>query len=245
MRTFIFSDLHANLQATEAVFEDARRRGFDRAVCLGDLVGYGAHPNEVIDCVRELAPWRIVRGNHDKAASGVTSGATFNEFAREALRWTRERLTPDHAAWLKALPAGPMEAEGLLLSHGSPLDEEAYILGPADAAEAMEEVDAPIALFGHTHLAGAFVAAAGRPPRAILLPSGGTVRLRAGERCLLNPGSLGQPRDGDPRASYALHDDAAGAIEVVRVAYDIDGARSAITAAGLPWLLERRLTLGV
>ena len=245
MRTFIFSDLHANLQATEAVFGDARRRGFDRAVCLGDLVGYGGNPNEVIDQVRAIAPWRIVRGNHDKAASGVTSGATFNEFAREALRWTRERLTPDRAAWLKALPAGPVDAGGLLLSHGSPLDEEAYIMGPADAAVAMDEVNAPVALFGHTHLAGAFVAGAGRAPRTMLFPAGGTIRLKVGERCLLNPGSLGQPRDGNPRASYALHDDVAGTIEVVRVAYDVQGARSAITAAGLPELLERRLTLGV
>ena len=245
MRTFIFSDLHANLQATEAVFEDALRMGFDRAVCLGDLVGYGANPNEVIDLVRGMAPWRIVRGNHDKAASGITSGAAFNESALEALRWTRGRLTPDRAAWLRDLPAGPVDAGGLLLSHGSPLDEEAYIMGPADAAEAMEDLEDAVALFGHTHLAGAFVAGGGRAPRAMFFPEGGLVRLGAGVRCLLNPGSLGQPRDGDPRASYALHDDAAGTIEVVRVAYDVQGARSAITAAGLPALLERRLTLGV
>jgi diadenosine tetraphosphatase ApaH/serine/threonine PP2A family protein phosphatase len=245
VRTFIFSDLHANLQAAEAVFADARGRGFDRSVCLGDLVGYGANPNEVIDLVRRLKPDALVRGNHDKAACGITEGTAFNDAARAALAWTRDALTPESAAWLRALPAGPIPMEGMLLSHGSPLDEEAYILGLADAGAAMEEQALPLALFGHTHYAGAFVAMPGDAPRVVLFPHGGSLSLPAGSRCLLNPGSMGQPRDSDPRAAYALHDDATGVVEVVRVAYDVDGARSAIVGAGLPSLLERRLSLGI
>src|SRR5512132_234780 len=133
MRTLILSDLHSNLPAVEAVLRDARGRGYDRVVCLGDLVGYGAHPNEVIEIVRELRPWAQVRGNHDKAACGITDAETFNDTAREAIEWTREVLTPESLHYLRELPEGPLAAGPLLLSHGSPIDEEEYILGETDA----------------------------------------------------------------------------------------------------------------
>jgi len=245
VRTLILSDLHANVHATEAVLADARRRGYDRAVCLGDLVGYGANPNEVIDRIRDLAGCAFVRGNHDKAACEISDGSSFNEAAQEALAWTRAALTPDNRAWLRGLPEGPVDAGGLLLSHGSPQDEEAYILGETDAQEAMSSWTGPLALFGHTHFAGLFMAAPGGRPRALLLAQGGTVALPPGKRCLLNPGSIGQPRDHEPRASYALHDGSTSTVEIVRVAYDVRGARAAIVSAGLPRVLERRLALGV
>ena len=246
MRTLILSDLHANVQATDAVLADARRRGYDRAVCLGDVVGYGAHPNEVIDRLRDLPACAFVRGNHDKAACGISDGHSFNDAAREALAWTREALTSDSLAWLATLPEGPVKVEGLLMSHGSPRDEEAYILGESDAQEAMAAFTEPLALFGHTHFAGLFLAGAGgERPNAHLLAQGGIVDLPRGRRCLLNPGSIGQPRDHEPRASYALLDDAAATVEIVRVAYDVRGARAAIVSAGLPRVLERRLAIGV
>src|SRR5262245_40862995 len=245
MRTLILSDLHANVHATDAVLADARRRGFDRAVCLGDLVGYGAHPNGVIDRLRDLSGCVFVRGNHDKAACDISGGESFNEAAREALVWTRGALTAGNRAWLRTLPEGPVSAEGLLLSHGSPRDEEAYILGETDAQEAMSSCTEPLALFGHTHFAGLFLADPGQRPSARRLSQGGVVSLPPGRRCLLNPGSIGQPRDHEPRASYALHDAAAGTVEIVRVAYDVRAARAAIVEAGLPRVLERRLALGV
>ncbi|MGH9870296.1 MAG: metallophosphoesterase family protein [Candidatus Polarisedimenticolia bacterium] len=245
MRTLILSDLHANVHATDAVLADARRRGYDRVVCLGDLVGYGAHPNEVIDRLRDLAGCAFVRGNHDKAACDISDGESFNDAAREALAWTRAALTPDNRAWLRMLPEGPVNAGGLLLSHGSPRDEEAYILGETDAQEAMSACTEPLALFGHTHFAGLFMAGTGQRPSALLLAQGGVVALPRGRRCLLNPGSIGQPRDHEPRASYALHDDATATVEIVRVAYDVRGARAAIVSAGLPRVLEGRLALGV
>ena len=122
-----------------AVLADARSRGYDRAVCLGDLVGYGAHPNEVIERVRDLAPWRMVRGNHDKAACGVTDGDAFNDAAREAILWTRQALSTGNRDYLLGLPEGPLEAGGLLLSHGSPLDEEDYIMGDSDAVAVLAQ----------------------------------------------------------------------------------------------------------
>jgi diadenosine tetraphosphatase ApaH/serine/threonine PP2A family protein phosphatase len=245
VRTLILSDLHANIHALDAVLADARRRGYDRAVCLGDLVGYGAHPNEVIDRVRELSPWRQVRGNHDKAACGVTDGGAFNEAAHDAILWTREVLTPENRDYLLGLPEGPLEAAGLLLSHGSPLDEEDYILGDPDAQEVMAGRTDPVMLFGHTHFAGVFLALPGHPLRPVAMGRGGSLRVPPGARALFNPGSIGQPRDHDPRACYAFHDEADGSFDVVRVAYDVDGARQAIAAAGLPAVLERRLALGI
>jgi len=245
VRTLIISDLHANLHAVDAVLADARRRGYDRAVCLGDLVGYGAHPNEVIERVRDLAPWRMVRGNHDKAACGVTDGDAFNEVAREAILWTRQALSTANRDYLLGLPAGPLEAGGLLLSHGSPLDEEDYIMGDSDAVAVMAGLSDPLMLFGHTHFAGVFLALPGGPLRPVGLGRGGIMRVPAGARALFNPGSIGQPRDRDPRACYAFHDEADNTFEVVRIAYDVEGAREAIVAAGLPAPLERRLALGI
>lgn len=245
MRTLILSDLHSNLPAVEAVLRDARGRGYDRVVCLGDLVGYGAHPNEVIEIVRELRPWAQVRGNHDKAACGVTDAGSFNDSAREAIEWTRAALTPESLDYLRGLPEGPLAAGPLLLSHGSPIDEEEYILGETDARDVLEATPHPLVLFGHTHFAAIFVCRPGQRPRGAALGRGGITRIPAGARVLFNPGSIGQPRDHDPRASYAFHDEADNAVEVVRVPYDVEEAREAIVAAGLPGPLEQRLALGV
>ncbi|HKY32526.1 MAG TPA: metallophosphoesterase family protein [Candidatus Polarisedimenticolia bacterium] len=245
MRHLILGDLHANLPALEAVLRDARSRGFDRAVCLGDIVGYGGQPNEVIEAVRDLAPARQVRGNHDKAASGISRGETFNDSARSAIGWTRAALRPASAAYLKALAAGPADAGGWLIAHGSPLDEEAYILGDGDAAEAFGRLAFPLAFFGHTHFACALEQAPGERPALMPLRHEEPLSLRPGRRYLVNPGSVGQPRDHDPRAAYVLYDDARAEVLPVRVPYDVEAAQSAIEAAGLPRPLGLRLALGV
>src|SRR5262245_60833327 len=133
MRYLVLSDLHSNIEATRAVLEDAGRRGFDRAVCLGDIVGYGGSPNEVVDTLRALDPVAIIRGNHDKVATGIEDGEYFNDIARAAALWTRDMLTPLNRDYILGLPRGPVDAGGFLISHGTPVDEDAYILSELDA----------------------------------------------------------------------------------------------------------------
>ncbi len=249
MRYLILSDVHANSEALEAVLEDSTRRTWDRCLVLGDLVGYGADPNPVLDRLRELAPDQIIRGNHDKVVSGVTDGSAFNPLALAAALWTREVIRPENRRWLEDLPAGPLRAEDdeeLILCHGSPLDEEAYILGVEDAEAAFEGVSFRFCLFGHTH----YPLVIGTRDDQIFVhghgdPDGGTLPLEEGTRYLVNPGSIGQPRDGNPRASYLILDTDAPAATYHRVEYPVEDAMAKITDAGLPAPLALRLTRGI
>ncbi|HET6373082.1 MAG TPA: metallophosphoesterase family protein [Candidatus Polarisedimenticolia bacterium] len=245
MRTLVLSDLHSNLEAMSSVLADARRRGFDRSVVLGDIVGYGASPNEVVELVRALGPEFVVRGNHDKVACGITDGESFNDPAREAALWTREALTPDCLDYLQHLAQGPLDAGGFLISHGAPLDEEDYLLGYTDAEANFDQLGFDVALFGHTHFACLFELTGGRPRLMMLAGDEGSYTFRPGARYLVNPGSVGQPRDHNPNASYLVLDSDAARIEWHRVPYDIAEAQSKIADAGLPDVLWQRLSLGV
>ena len=251
MRYLVLSDIHSNIEALTSVLVDARRQGFDSTVVLGDIVGYGASPNEVIDLVRGLEPAAVVRGNHDKAAAGITEGESFNDVARLAALWTRDVLTRENLAYLRGLAVGPIDAGGFLLSHGSPLDEEEYILGDLDASQAFEVSDFELAFFGHTHFACCFTWSDGRSN--LRMGAAGTARpggadsieLVPGTRYLVNPGSIGQPRDHNPRAAYAIYDSGARRLYSRRVTYDVLGAAERIEAAGLPEVLGQRLVLGI
>ncbi len=249
MRYLVLSDLHANLEAVEAVLADADRRSWDRGVILGDLVGYGADPDAVLDRVRERRLFQIIRGNHDKVVSGVTDGMHFNALALAAARWTQQNLRTDNLSWLRGLPQGPQRAPDhldLVLCHGSPVDEETYILDHESALAAFEEMDFRFCLFGHTHYP--MTIAVGEGDLQVEVPSGeegGTVRLRAGERYLINPGSIGQPRDGNPRACYLILDTEEPAAEFYRVSYAMDKTMAKIIDAGLPAPLALRLARGV
>lgn len=245
MRHLVLSDLHANLEAFTSVLADARREGFDRVVCLGDLVGYGASPNEVVDLVRSLEPAAVVRGNHDKVACGLTEGESFHEAARLAALWTRTALAPGNTAYLRGLPEGPLDAGGFMIAHGSPADEEDYILGELDAARAFEEGEFDLAFFGHTHFPCVIGMSADALSLRALPPGGRPVLLSETERYLVNPGSIGQPRDQNPQAAYVIYDDARRAVLARRVDYDLEGAGRRILAAGLPEVLAQRLHLGV
>lgn len=245
MRYLILSDLHANLEATRAVLADATVRGYDRAVCLGDIVGYGASPNEVIDLLRALHPVAVIRGNHDKVAAGIEEGEFFNEIARAAAIWTRETLTPDNRRYIQELPAGPVDAGGFLISHGTPLDEDAYILSEMDAAAIFESLEFTLAFFGHSHYGCLFVLSGGAARLRLLDEDEHRIVMEPEQRYLVNPGSIGQPRDHNPKASYAIFDAEAGRIDVRRVAYDVSSAQRRITAQGLPYPLAYRLEFGV
>lgn len=243
MRYLILSDLHANLQALDAVL-DAVASSWDRVVVLGDLVGYGADPNAVIDRVRDLSPLAVIRGNHDKAACGLDDGSGFNNVARVAASWTHDELTGNNREYLRGLPQGPTAIDDLFeICHGAPFDEDYYIFSGDDAVRAMATATRPLCVFGHTHVPIAFERYEQR--LGGFTPQGDTeLELRKEASFLINPGSVGQPRDGDPRAAYAVLDIEARLLTLRRVEYAVGAAQRRILDAGLPASLANRLGIG-
>lgn len=240
MPFLIVSDIHANREALEAVLEEARGQ-YDRIVCLGDLAGYGADPNFTVDWARANVS-AIVRGNHDKVCAGLESLYSYRPAAREAAEWTLNTLTAENRAYLERLPRGPLPYEGFDLAHGSPLDEDEYLVTMNDVAAIAKEIETPLSFFGHTHHQGGFLIARGGvkiiDPRLVL-------ELEGRYRYLVNPGSVGQPRDGDPHAAYAIYRPEEAAVEFRRAPYDAAAAAGKIRAAGLPDALASRLLTGV
>jgi len=250
VRILILSDIHANLQALEASLEAAP--AYDLAVNLGDVVGYGANPAEVVKISRGLGNI-FVRGNHDKAASGISDARDFNPIASAAIRWTRENLPPQDLAWLKDLPQGPLPMEGepgIQLVHGSPRDEDEYLMYEQDAQSILKTVQTTVTFFGHTHVQGAFVGNEG--PARCIFPGYTDARkietfefaLQSGKKYLINPGSVGQPRDGDWRAAFLVFDSTSRVAMFYRVPYDVKSAQRSILAAKLPERLAIRLGEG-
>jgi len=245
VRYLVVSDLHSNWEALEAVLKNARGH-YDRIVCCGDLAGYGPDPNRVLDWARAHLS-AVVRGNHDRACCGLEDLEWFNPAARVATVWTMARLSPVNFDYLRELPAGPLRVDGFQLIHGSPLDEDECLISAADARNVFDYLEAGVSFFGHTHLQCGYAWAEGyfqvmRP----LDPFQDEVRHRL-ERdgvYLINAGSVGQPRDGDPRAAFALFD--SDTLEVVqrRVPYNHEATRRKIEAAGLPEILGSRLAIG-
>jgi diadenosine tetraphosphatase ApaH/serine/threonine PP2A family protein phosphatase len=246
MRYLIFSDVHSNLEALEAVLRQAPRESYDRLIVLGDIVGYGADPNAVVERVRSLPPDVIIRGNHDKVSSGVETADGFNEAARRAAAWTFDALSPENRAYLAGLLPGPMIIDDTLeICHGSPIDEDEYIFEPTDAIEAMRAMERPLCFFGHTHVQIAYWLEGGSFDVIVTGPDEETLlKLQPGKSYLINPGSVGQPRDGDARAAYAMYDSDVSIVTLRRVTYAVGDAQAKITAAGLPDGLARRLALG-
>ena len=246
MRYLVLTDIHANLEALDACLADARARRYDQALVLGDLVGYGADPNAVVERVQALDPAAIVRGNHDKVACGLEEAEGFNAVAKSAAYWTFEILTAPHREWLAALPAGPHTVDDLVeICHGSPFDEDAYIFDELDAVRALKVSTRPLCLFGHTHYPVTFELSA--DAFDMLGPSTAAdlqVPLRDGCKYLVNPGSIGQPRDGDPRAAYAIADTTGKRVELFRLKYAVEETQEKILKAGLPEVLAQRLAVG-
>lgn len=245
MRSLILSDPHANWQALEKVLEDAEGK-YDEVVCCGDLVGYNPEPGQVVDWTREHCA-SVVRGNHDKVICGIDSLEWFNEVAQVAARWTMSQLSEAQLSYLHELPMGPARLEHFHTWHGSPRDEDEYVTGAREAAPAFERLELPLGFFGHTHLQGVFFskqrklhALPGVPKTA----SEVALELEPDVLYLVNPGSVGQPRDGDPRAAYALYDSGQNVVFLRRVAYPVEATAEAIKAAGLPDVLAQRLFFG-
>jgi diadenosine tetraphosphatase ApaH/serine/threonine PP2A family protein phosphatase len=246
VRYLIISDIHANIDALEAVMAAAPVETWDRVLVLGDLVGYGAEPNAVIERVRALDPLVVIRGNHDKAASGIDDGSSFNYVAKLSAQWTSEALSPEHREYLRALPQGPVTIdETVEICHGAPFDEDHYIFDSDDAARALDAASRPLCLFGHTHLPVVFR----RHPALFdgFMPEGpddATLEVVAGINYLVNVGSVGQPRDGDPRAAFGIYNSEEPRVVLRRVSYPVEIAQRRILSAGLPSSLANRLAIG-
>jgi len=248
MRTLILSDIHSNLTALETALEQAQGK-YDRVICLGDIVGYGPDPNEVIRRVQGLQPVAVVRGNHDKACCGISDAGDFNAVARAAATWTREQLPPDNLAYLRQLDAGPLAVGDFQIVHGSIRDEDEYVFTPREAGENLELSQTPLTFCGHTHFQGGFALRdAGRLEvlRVRIEPGVGFAEytLTPGVRYLINPGSIGQPRDGDPRAGFAFYEPEKQVVEYWRVPYDVEATQKRMKAAKLPEPLIARLSVG-
>jgi len=240
MRIAVLSDIHGNLVALEAVLGAAG--AVDAVWHLGDVTGYGPDPDGVV--ARLAAVGAVgVRGNHDAACCGGNEIEWFNPDARRAMEWTRARVSPETLAWLDALPER-REIHGCTLVHGSPREPIwEYVTSTPVARANLAVLPTPIGLNGHTHIPAAFIEEDGRVEA--VAPGDGSRLALEGRRALLNPGSVGQPRDGDPRASYMILDPVAGTATWHRVAYDIAGVQAAMRAAGLPASLSARLSLGL
>jgi predicted phosphodiesterase len=251
VRYLIISDIHANLEAFRAVLSHAARKKRDGVLFLGDAVGYGAAPNQVIERLRMMGGLvKAVRGNHDRVVLDPELGAAFfNSHARRAATWTTEVLTPANLRYLEALPQGPRFIEdGLEICHGSPGDEDEYLFTETEAASAFAATPAQVAFFGHSHVPCMFELSTIDDRKSLvgvlLRGSRVVIDLDPSRRYLINPGSVGQPRDRDPRASYGMYDSAAGRFTLYRVAYDVEAARRRIHSAGLPPILGDRLLHG-
>ena len=250
MRILLLSDIHANLEALEACL--AAAPPFDFVANLGDLVGYGASPNEVVERSRDLGKV-FVRGNHDKAVTGLLELDDFNPMAAAAAIWTRDQLSSEHLEWLRALPQGPIPLRDyphVQLVHGSPGDEDAYVVSIGDALVPLITDATPVTFFGHTHLQGGFFAngssADGFRPeyRTVGKPESVPLQLKSSTRYMINPGSVGQPRDGDWRAAFGLFDTESQVVNFHRTPYNLKSAQDRIFAANLPARLATRLAAG-
>jgi diadenosine tetraphosphatase ApaH/serine/threonine PP2A family protein phosphatase len=248
MRALVLSDIHGNFHALQAVLDAAP--GHDELWNLGDMVGYGAGPNEVLDLIRPRAKVNV-RGNHDRVCCGLSSSHGFNPIAAEAAAWTHRTLTPDNLEWLRNLSMGPLQASPrALCAHGSPLHEDQYIISMRDAWVPLQRMSAEITFFGHTHVQGGFSQHEHDWEETRPVYTRGdaaenfSIGVPPGSRHLINPGSVGQPRDGDWRAAFALYDDLLEQVTFFRIPYDVAGAQAAIRHAHLPERLAARLTTG-
>jgi diadenosine tetraphosphatase ApaH/serine/threonine PP2A family protein phosphatase len=240
MTTALISDIHGNLEALDAVLAEIQARRPRRVLCLGDVVGYGASPNECLAKVRKHCEV-VLLGNHDAAASGGPEAARFNIYARVAAEWTAKTLTRENREYLQRLPLTSSQ-ESFYLVHASPAcprDWE-YLLDRFDAEPQFHYFTEPICFIGHTHQPAVYMA---DPAGCKSLPLS-NVTLEPDRRYIVNVGSVGQPRDHDPRACFAVYHEAAGVVEFVRVPYDIEGAQAKIRAAQLPEVLAARLATG-
>lgn len=243
LRYAILSDVHSNLAALEKVLAEVKALGVDSVLCAGDVVGYGPQPNECCEALRELDA-QVVRGNHDQAAFTPGKEDWFTTGARTCILWTREVLTPENLEFLQNLRPS-LQVAGAHLCHGSLPDPDLYTTSPREAQASFELMDEPLCFLGHTHYAEWYIYRNdGRPATHHPRAEGGELGLTAGRAYIVNPGSVGQPRDGNSQASFATWDSAANVVTIHRVSYDVAETQRLILEAGLPRNMADRLRYG-
>lgn len=245
VRALVVSDLHSNAEALRVVLNRVRRKKFEQVICLGDFVGYGAQPNQVLDTMRMMkAPKLYIRGNHDRVAAGLDQADGFNTAARAAVLWTRDHLSARNRHFLEKLPLGPIEQDGVLVCHGAPHNEDEYVFHEGHAYDIFQSCTAPFILYGHTHLPVIFSIDRQQRVHGVAVRGDVVVRLDREHRYLINPGSVGQPRDRNPASSFVIFDSKRLTVQFFRVAYDIEKTQASILKAGLPVILAQRLSYG-
>jgi diadenosine tetraphosphatase ApaH/serine/threonine PP2A family protein phosphatase len=242
LRTLFFSDVHGNLEALEAVLADAAMRGYEAAVCLGDIVGYAADPEACVRIVSSIPGISAVLGNHDAAVLEPECRPYLNPVAQAGVRYAERTLSPESVRYLRSLPVAIESGDGYVAVHSSPYkpEEWCYVLEPMEALDALRAMTLPIAFIGHTH----YPAVHDRGGAMLPFLPGQPVVFQPGEKYVVNVGSVGQPRDGDPRSAYTIFDGRARTAEVFRVEYDVDAAALKILEAGLPAMLADRIRRG-
>ncbi|MFH1944655.1 MAG: metallophosphoesterase family protein [Acidobacteriota bacterium] len=246
MRYFIFTDIHGNMEAMDAILAFASKQKIDHFIFLGDMVGYGASPNEIIDRIRSLQPLSLIRGNHDKAVCELDTIKSFNPIAASAILWTREAIDKKNRDYLLSLKKGPLVIdEFTTICHGAPFDEDFYIFGEFDAAEAFLHFETSLCFFGHTHFPFIYTERDHIVEGDFIAGNSFEITLEKNMRYLINPGSVGQPRDRNTRAACAVYDADKHHIAFHRLEYDIEAAQKKILAADLPPALAERLSLGI
>jgi predicted phosphodiesterase len=242
VRYLVISDIHANWEALEAVLEAANGQ-YGQILCCGDLIGYGADPNAVVEWTRDNCQ-AVIRGNHDKAGVDLADLEWFNPVAQAATIWTHQALTPENMAYVRNLSAGPLAVEDFTLVHGSPLNEDEYLINVPEAEEAFSYQPSQVVFFGHTHVQGGFEWRQRKTWRIDSTCDSGALELETGSAYLINPGSVGQPRDENPDAAFVIFDSDEQFVTYCRTPYDIEKAQAKIREAGLPSILADRLAIG-
>jgi len=245
MRYLIFSDIHSNFEAFEEFFNVKKNKKIDKYIFLGDLVGYGPNPNEVIDLFKILKNVHTVRGNHDKVIANLESSSMFNPAAAFSAEWSKLQISPDNLHYLKNLPKGPLTIDHFFaICHGATFDEDYYIFTMFEAIESFKFMDSYIGFFGHTHFPVIYYM---RNEKLDLIPltENTKIKLDPNTRYMINPGSIGQPRDKNPTSSFIIFDSAKKEINFIRYPYAIKKTQKKIRDAGLPELLASRLEAGV
>jgi predicted phosphodiesterase len=245
VRYLVFSDIHSNFEAFEKFLGQKKVKNADKILFLGDLVGYGPNPDEVIGQFRELTHMQAVRGNHDKVIAELESSSLFNPAAAFSAEWSKLKISPANFQYLKKLPKGPQVVDRFItICHGSTFDEDYYVFSQFEAMESFKFMETSIGFFGHTHFPIIYYM---RNEKLDIVPLTDSTRIKldANTRYLINPGSIGQPRDKNPASSFIVFDSLKMEIQFTRFTYEVSKTQKKIREAGLPELLASRLEAGV